>query len=188
MRFLGKLLLRLWGFRLVGDPGNDLPHRIFVVMPHTSNWDFPLGLLVRSAGGINVKFVGKASLFKPPWGFIFRWLGGYPIDRSRSHRYVDSVANLFSTYPELAIAIAPEGTRRKVDRLKTGFYHIALKAKVPLILTKFDFENKMVEFSPPFYPTSDIEADYALIFDYFRGVRGKNPELGFEIPARVENS
>ncbi|MBK8502741.1 MAG: 1-acyl-sn-glycerol-3-phosphate acyltransferase [Saprospiraceae bacterium] len=187
MRALGKVLLRLWGFKLVGDPGNDLPHRIFVVMPHTSNWDFPLGLLVRSAGGIKVKFIGKSSLFKPPWGFIFRWMGGYPVDRSKSHNYVDSVTHLFSVYPELAIAIAPEGTRKKVDRLKTGFYHIGRKAKVPLILTKFDFENKIVEFSDPFYPSSDLEADYEVIYDYFRNVRGKNPDLGFEIPAKGEH-
>ncbi len=180
MRAFSKFLLWLWGFRLEGDPATHLPQRIYAVIPHTSNWDFPLGLLVRSAAGIRVQFVGKDSLFKSPLGFIFRWLGGYPVDRSRSSHYVEMVVELFKKHPKFALAIAPEGTRKKVDRLKTGFYHIARLAGVPIILTKFDFANKKVVFSDPFYPTGDQEKDFLKIYAYFKGVRGKNPALGFE--------
>ncbi len=173
-------LLKLWGFTVQGDPANHLTHRIFVVIPHTSNWDFPLGILVRSAHKIRVGFIAKDSLFRPPWGFLFRWMGGYPVDRSKSTRYVDKVVQLFESEPRLAIAIAPEGTRKKVTRLKTGFYHIARLAKVPMILTKFDWQNRVVEFSAPFYASQSEEADFGLIHAHFRGVRGKNPDNGFE--------
>lgn len=180
MRVISNLLLRLWGFRLEGNPGNGLPQRIFAVIPHTSNWDFPLGLLVRSAAGISVQFIGKNSLFKPPWGFIFRWLGGHPVDRTKRQNYVESVVDLFGKHPNFALAIAPEGTRKKVDRLKTGFYHIARLARVPIILTKFDYGNKRVVFSSPFYPTNDQNRDFEEIYAFFKGVQGKNPRLGFD--------
>lgn len=180
MQTLSRILLRLWGFRLVGDPSNQLPHRIFAVIPHTSNWDFPLGLLVRSAAGIQVRFIAKDSLFKPPLGPLFRWLGGYPVDRSQRHNYVDAVADLFRQTPVLSIAIAPEGTRKKVDRLKTGFYHIARQANVPIIMTKFDFSRKQVVFSPPFYPTYDQQQDFAVMAEFYRDAKGRNPELGFD--------
>ncbi|MCB0684875.1 MAG: 1-acyl-sn-glycerol-3-phosphate acyltransferase [Saprospiraceae bacterium] len=180
MQRLSNFLLRLWGFKLEGDPGNHLKHRIFAVIPHTSNWDFPLGLLVRSAAGIKVSYIGKSSLFKPPFGFIFRALGGYPVDRSRSHKYVDAVAALFQTHPQFSIAIAPEGTRKKVDRLKTGFYHIARLAGVPIIMTKFDYGRMVVAFSDPFYPTGDLEKDFAVMSAFYKDARGKNPELGFD--------
>lgn len=180
MQVISKILLHWWGFRLEGDPSNQLPHRIFAVIPHTSNWDFPLGLLVRSAAGIQVKFIAKDSLFKPPFGFVFRWLGGYPVDRSQSHNYVEAVAELFQTTPELAIAIAPEGTRKKVERLRTGFYHIARMAQVPIIMTKFDFGRKVVAFSPPFYPSQDKVRDFEKMTEFYRDARGRNPELGFD--------
>ena len=180
MQTFSKFLLRLWGFRLDGDPSNNLPHRIFAVIPHTSNWDFPLGLLVRSAAGIKVQFIAKDSLFKPPFGPLFRWLGGYPVDRTKSHNYVEAVSNLFQSQPRLAIAIAPEGTRKKVERLKTGFYHIARMAKVPIIMTKFDFGKKVVAFSEPLYPSGDIERDFQIMKAFYEDARGRNPELGYD--------
>jgi len=180
MQTFSKFLLRLWGFRLQGDPSNQLTHRIFAVIPHTSNWDFPLGLLVRSAAGIKVQFIAKDSLFKPPLGTIFRRLGGYPVDRTKSHNYVEAVASLFHRQSRLAIAIAPEGTRKKVERLKTGFYHIARLAKVPIIMTKFDFAKRVVSFSEPMYPSEDMEKDFKMIKAFYQDAKGKNPELGFD--------
>lgn len=188
MQAFSKFILRLWGFRLEGDPSNDLPHRIFAVIPHTSNWDFPLGLLVRSVAGIKVRFLAKDSLFKGPFGPLFRALGGYPVDRTRSHNYVEAVANLFQSTPYLAIAIAPEGTRKKVDRLKTGFYHIARSAGIPIIMTKFDFGKKVVVFSPPLYASDDIQRDFQKMADFFGDARGKNPELGFDFTHYKPNS
>ena len=184
MRVLSQLILRLWGFRIEGDPANQIPQKIYAVIPHTSNWDFPLGILVRSAAGINVQFIGKASLFKPPHGFLFRWLGGHPVDRSRRHNYVQSVVDLFKKHPKLSLAVAPEGTRKRVYKLKTGFYHIARLAGIPIILTQFNFAEKKVVFSAPFFTTGDQESDFERIYSFFRGVKGRNPELSFEVPEK----
>lgn len=132
---------------------------------------------------MKINFVGKKSLFKPPLGWLMRWLGGYPIDRSQRQNRVEFLASVFRSEEEFALAIAPEGTRQKVDKLRTGFYHIARLAEVPIILTRFDFGRKVVTFSEPFFPTGDQEADFEYIHQYFRGVKGCNPELSFDPPA-----
>lgn len=182
IRQFSKTILKWWGFKIVGDPGNHLRKRLFVVIPHTSNWDFPLGLLLRSACNIQVEFVGKDSLFKPPFGWIFKRLGGHPVDRSKRNNFVEAVVDIFNSKDRLAIAMAPEGTRSRVDKLKTGFYHIARLAEIPMILTKFDFGNKELVFSPPVYTTEDQDKDFQLIYDFFKGVQGKNPENSFIAP------
>ncbi len=179
MRYLSKIALWLWGFKIVGDAGNKIPKKVFAVAPHTSAWDFPLGLLVRSAAGMKVSFVGKDSLFKPPFGFIFRWLGGYPVDRSKSTNFVQAAVRIFREKDRFALVLAPEGTRKKVTRLKTGFYYIAQQAEVPIILIQFDFARRQVVFSDPLYPT-DMDMDMAKINRFFAGVRGFKPELSFD--------
>ncbi len=182
MAWLSRLLLKVWGFRIEGDPANHLPKRIFAVIPHTSGWDFPLGLLLRSACSIEVGFIGKHSLFRPPFGWLFRWLGGVPVDRSTSHNYVTAVAGVFEKRDRFALAIAPEGTRQKVDKLKTGFYHIARQAKVPIILTQFNFGEMKIVFSEPLYASGNIDSDFETVYNFFRGVKGRNPSLSFEVP------
>lgn len=179
---ISRAILSLFGWKIEGEFRHDIPKKILVVVPHTSNWDFPLGILVRSAVRANIQFIGKDSLFKPPHGFIFRWLGGVPVDRSKSNNFVDNMIRTYNSHEKLTTVIAPEGTRKKVDRLRTGFYHIAVGAGIPMILTQFDFEHKVVRFREPFYPTGDKEADFKVIYDYFRGIKGKHPELGFEVP------
>ncbi len=172
-------ILKLFGWRttLASSP---LPASyVLIVIPHTSNWDFPLGLLVRSALKLNVKYAGKASLFKPPFGGLFRALGGVPVDRSKRSNFVDAVIDLFREDKNFGLCIAPEGTRGRVDKLKTGFYYIAKGAGVPIVLCKFDYGTHVVSMSAPFYPTDDAEADFAFIDDYYRGVKGKNPEDGY---------
>lgn len=183
---ISKMILKWWGFKIVGDPGNHINKRLFVVIPHTSNWDFPLGLLLRSACRIKVEFVGKSSLFKPPFGWFFKWLGGHPVDRSRRTNFVDSVVKIFETHDRLAIALAPEGTRSRVPTLKTGFYHIARLAKVPMILTRFDFGNMELVFSAPMYVSGDQHRDFQMIYDFFRDIKGKNPENSF-VPPKDHN-
>ena len=179
---INALLLKLLGWKVIVEGNLDeLKKYIVVVVPHTSNWDFPLGLMVRSSIRQDIKFVGKRSLFKPPHGAVFRWLGGIPVDRSKSNNTVDATIDMFNNRSELAICIAPEGTRKKVDRLKSGFYYIARGANVAIVLCKFDFENKEVVFREPFYTTDDKEADMALIHDYFKNVRGKIPKNSFGV-------
>lgn len=176
---ISRWILKLFGFRVVLQA--PLPDKCVIpVVPHTSNWDFPLGLLVRSAIEKQIHFVGKDSLFRGPFGAIFRALGGYPVDRSRRNRFVDAVADIFRREPVFRLSVAPEGTRKRVETLKTGFYYISIAAGVPIVMCRFDYGQRLVEFSKPFYPTDDREADLAFIYDHFRGVRGFRPEYSFQ--------
>jgi 1-acyl-sn-glycerol-3-phosphate acyltransferase len=176
LRLIARFFLWLWGFKIYGDP-EKTPKKVYVVYPHTSNWDFPLGILIKFGKPIDVNYVGKESLFKWPWGWLFRWLGGIPVDRKKSNNFVDMMVDLYNKYDRLAITIAPEGTRKRVQKFRTGFYYIALKAKVPLILVKFDFGKKVIEFSEPFYTTGVYSEDLKFIINYFKDVKGYNPEL-----------
>jgi len=176
---LSTFILKLIGWRTETATWPLPSSYILIVIPHTSNWDFPLGLLVRSSLKLNVRFAGKDSLFKPPFGGLLRWMGGYPVDRSKRTNFVDAVVDVFKEDKNFALCIAPEGTRSKVDKLKTGFYYIAKGAGVPILLCKFDYAAKVVSLSAPFYATDDAEADFEFIKNYYRGVRGKNPEQGF---------
>ena len=149
-----------------------------IAAPHTSWWDFPLGLLVRSANRLKIKYLGKHTLFEPPFGFLFRWTGGIPIDRTSRHHVVDSLIEAFNKHDEMAIVIAPEGTRKKVDKLKSGFYFIAKGVGIPVVMVTFDFGNKIVSFSQPIEMTEDKEADIKKVWEHYKGVQGKVPENG----------
>ena len=176
---LSEWLLRLWGFRIEGWKPPLEKKYIMIAIPHTSNWDFPLGLLVRKVINADIHFLGKSSLFKPPFGFLFYWLGGYPVYRSKSTNFVDSVAKVYDSKESFAVIVSPEGTRKKVDRLKTGFYYIALQAKIPIMMVRFDWERRVVSFSEFFYPSGDKEEDFEFIKNHFRDSRGKFPERGW---------
>ena len=176
LRQISKFILALWGWKIEGSVPHDLKKYMMIAMPHTSNWDFPLGVLIRSVIKLNINFVGKDTLFKPPFGGIFRYLGGYPVDRSKSTNFVDAVAKLYDENERFALLIAPEGTRKKVKELKTGFYYIALKAKVPIVLMKMDWPNKVITFNKPFDPSGDKEKDFQYLKDEMKGIVGKNPE------------
>ena len=170
-------LLRQLGWTIVGSRP-DCPRYIIIVCPHTTNWDFPLGLLVRWALGIQVNYIGKHQLFRPPFGFIFRWLGGRPVHRDRPNNLVQEVANIFRAEERFVLALAPEGTRSKVQRLKTGFYYIALNAEIPILPVGFDFAKKTVFLDELRYPSGDLDADFERFLTFFRTITPKYPELG----------
>jgi 1-acyl-sn-glycerol-3-phosphate acyltransferase len=173
------LSFRVFGWKIIGDFPAGLKKYIVAVAPHTSNWDFLIGVAVRSILRMqNAKFLGKSSLFKPPLGWIFRSLGGYPVDRSKKNDSVQQAAEIFDAHERFILAIAPEGTRKKVDKLKTGFYFIARQAKVPIIPCGFDYKIKRVIIGDPFYPSLSIEQDINTLTSFFRNITGKNPELG----------
>ncbi len=164
------------GWRSVGDFPAGLKKYVVIVAPHTSGWDFVIGVLFRSALRMeHAHYLGKAELFKPPFGFLFRWLGGYPVDRSSRHNMVEQVVNIFQQHDEFVLALSPEGTRQRVDRLRTGFYNIARQAKVPIVMVGFDYQRKLVLIDKPFDVTTE-EVDMKRILDFFRPVRGKFPE------------
>lgn len=169
-----------WSFKGNFQP---LPDKfIIVVGPHTANMDFFLGIMARSVLGItSTKFIGKSQLFRWPYGFIFRAMGGQPVERSRDNNLVEAVAEMFKKRDRFSIAIAPEGTRSKVKRLKTGFYYIARKAKIPIYPVGFDFSTKTVHINKPLVPSMDIERDFRLLFEFFSNIEGKNPELGVDM-------
>ncbi len=152
---------------------------VVIVIPHTHWLDFFLGLVVRKVVNKEINYIGKKSLFKPPFGWFFRWTGGAPVDRSKNSNTVDSVAQIFKEREVFRFALAPEGTRKKVDTLKTGFYHIAKKAEVPIVMVAFDFGKKEVKISKPFHPTDDMGQDFEKIYDFYKGVKGKIPEYSF---------
>jgi 1-acyl-sn-glycerol-3-phosphate acyltransferase len=184
-RRLCSAILSWWGFKI--DPAfpGGLNKSIIAVVPHTSNWDFPLGLLVRCTMHERVVFVGKHSLFRFPFGALFRSLGGVPVDRSKSSNYVEAVVKTINAAQHFHLCISPEGTRKKVDRLKTGFYHMAKQAGIPIVLCRFDWGTRTVSFDQPFYPTNDEKADFMYIHKYFEGAQGCNPANNFVTPAHA---
>jgi len=175
MSWLGKILFKGIGWKVKGDPSNDLPKRLFVVIPHTSNWDFPIGIFVRMYKDIDVGYIAKSSLFKWPYGWLFRKTGGIPVDRKKTSGFIDSVVHIYNTRKRFSTAIAPEGTRKRVDRLKSGFYHIASQANIPIVYTKFDWKNRTVEFSEPHYVEDTYEEELIYLREFFKGVVGKVP-------------
>jgi len=181
IRIFCSLILKIWGFKQTGKYPQDIPKKLYIVYPHTSNWDFPLGILMKGAIPMDVRYVAKDSLFKWPYGFIFRALGGIPVDRKKRTNFVDMMVSLYKKYDRLSFAIAPEGTRKKVDKWKTGFYYIAVRAEIPIILVKFDYKNKEVHFSEPFFPTGDFDKDMQFIAKHFQGTIGKNPDQASDV-------
>lgn len=184
---LARFMLRLNGMRLIDPNAGNWPKKCVVpTVTHTSNRDFPYGLYTRAAAEQYIKFVGKSSLFRFPLGPVLRWLGGVPVVRERRTNFVDAVVDIFRQREEFKLCVAPEGTRSKVRRFKTGFYFIALKAEVPLVMCRFDFGNeKAIRFSEPYYLTGDIKADFDHIYRFFDGAIGLIPENSFVYDPKV---
>lgn len=177
---LARLLLRLAGWRpvIVPPPG---PKGVVMVYPHTSNWDFPLGVLARSASGLRISYVAKDSLFRPPLGGLFRWLGGIPVNRRVSTGFVGQLVRRFAESERLLIAIAPEGTRGHVPHLRSGFYHLAVQAGVPLGLAFIDYGRREVGIGAWVTLSGDAECDLVTIRDFYAGRRGRHPDKAGEI-------
>ena len=179
MGLISRLILKCFGWRATGYEKLYALHKFIIAIgPHTSNWDFILGVLIKSAYKLQkIKYLGKESLFNPPFGFIFKSLGGYPVIRSRHQNQVDSYIQAFNNHDEFAIVIAPEGTRKKVERLKTGYYFIAKGARIPIIPTIMNYRTKTVEFGEPFITSQDEKTDLLRLDNIFRTDVGKYPEL-----------
>ena len=178
MKTIAKFILyTLLGWKVENNFPKEPKKYIVIAAPHTSWVDFPIAILARMSEGTMIHFIGKGSLFKWPFGYFFRALGGTPVDRSKSNNLVDAVVNIFNSKEELKLGLSPEGTRKKVKKWKTGFYYIAKGANVPIVMASLDFENKRVKISEPYYITGDIEADFAHFHNYYENIKGKKPEL-----------
>mgnify|MGYP000157556515 CR=1 FL=1 len=167
MSWLAKLIfLRLMGWKLVGD-FPTLNKFIVAVVPHTRNFDFIVGVLTRAVLNEEINYVGKKELFNPFTGWFFTAMGGAPINRGTNENKVNAIADVFNKRNRFRLAIAPEGTRKRVERWRTGFYYIALKANVPILLVNFNYQLKKVSFLKLFYPTGDLKKDLAVMDEYF---------------------
>ena len=179
MRLFWNCYLYLTGWVINGSFPYHLKKSVLIVGPHTSNWDFFIGLAFRSKLRIqHARFLGKQELFTGPFGFFFKKLGGVPVNRSAQNNMVDDVVKLFHAHPSFLLVLSPEGTRKQVNRLRTGFYHIAKNAGVPIVMTAFDFEHKRLLIAEPFYPTGNEAADMKLIIQFYAPVKGKVPGNG----------
>jgi 1-acyl-sn-glycerol-3-phosphate acyltransferase len=169
---LGKFMLILFGWRIEGT----IPNRakfIIVVAPHTSNWDFFFGVMAMFAIGFKAHWLGKDTLFTWPFGALMRWLGGIPINRRIRLGAVDQAIVQFASHDQFIMGIAPEGTRKKVERWKTGFYYIAQGAGVPMVLVFFDYSRKVIGIGPVISTTGNISADMNKIQAFYAGIAGK---------------
>lgn len=161
------------------------PKYVLTVAPHTSNWDMPIGYIAKSVVGIqDATWIGKASLFKPPFGGFLRWLGGIPVERGPGHSFVDQMVDLINQRERIVLAIAPEGTRRKLNYWKSGFYYIAVGAQVPIALAYLDYGRKRAGVGHHFMPTGDIERDFAVIRAFYQDIKGKYPHEQGEVRPR----
>ncbi|KGO90048.1 1-acyl-sn-glycerol-3-phosphate acyltransferase [Flavobacterium suncheonense] len=174
------IFFRLMGWKIEGTIPPEIRKCVMIVVPHTSWHDFYIGLFTRGIIGLDMNFVAKKELFRFPFGAYFRWMGGAPLDRQKNENKVDAIAKVFESHDVFRLAIAPEGTRKKVTEWKTGFYYIALKANVPIIPVAFDWGRKTVKISEPFWPTANKEADFKILAQNFKGAIGKVPEYSFE--------
>lgn len=165
------------GWKIIGKKP-ALKKYVTIVAPHTSNWDFMIGMWARSRLRLKSWFIGKKELFIFPFGYLFRWLGGYPVDRSKGSDIVSKIVNIFNSKDEFVIALSPEGTRKYTPEWKTGFYRIATMANVPILMAAIDFSTKTVVLSEPFYPTGNMNEDIEKIKTFFRQYKGKYPEKG----------
>lgn len=173
--------LCIWWFRYTGwtipkPVPPELKQYVLIVAPHTSNWDFPIGVAARKIMGLHVRYVAKKELFKWPIRGTLLQLGGYPVDRSKKTSFVDQVVGFFDEMDDFAITITPEGTRKKVHKWKTGFYHMAMQAKVPIVMVGFDYASKTIQVSDPFSPTGEMESDFEVFHNFFRQITPRFPE------------
>ncbi len=177
LRGLSRAILRLLGWQVQGSLPPEAAKCVLIAAPHTSNWDLPFTLMVAFCLRLRIYWMGKASLFRGPFGPVMRWLGGVAVDRSKSNNLVAAAAAAIVAAPgPLQLVVPPEGTRGKTRHWKTGFYFIALQAQVPIVLAYMDYARKVSGLGPVFVPTGDVEADMTEIKRFYAGIRGRNAD------------
>jgi len=171
LRVISIIILKIIGWNAKGEE-TTIKKFVLIGAPHTSNWDFPLMLMVVLKLKLSVFWMGKHTLFPFPFAGLMKWLGGIPINRSASHNVVRETVKHYKENKELIVLIPPEGTRRKVSNWKTGFYHIANLANVPILLGYVDAQNKEAGFVDFFYPTGNPEKDMNEIQKFYAPLKG----------------
>lgn len=164
---------------MIGSPPADLTKYLFVAVPHTSNWDFVYGWMASRALNLNLTIFVKDAYFVWPLNYFCRFFGCAPVNRRESTNFVDAISQRFADSEQLIALITPEGTRKKVDELKSGYYHLAKKANVPIVLAGPNYKDKSFTLAPPRPPLATFEEDQAQIREFSQTVHGKHPENSF---------
>jgi 1-acyl-sn-glycerol-3-phosphate acyltransferase len=178
--WIGKIVYKITGWRVEGKVP-DIPKFIMIVAPHTSNWDFPVGLMASFSWRYAPFWIAKHSLFRWPLGGVLKRLGGIPINRAAAQNFIEQAAQFIEKHKNISLVITPEGTRKRVDKWKNGFYYIAKKAKVPIVCAYLDFKRKVCGIGPVIIPSDSVEADMQIIRDFYLTIAGKRPENFGEI-------
>jgi len=187
LRWLSKIIFHnIAGWKFEGRWPKEIPKMVTIEVPHTTNWDFPIGILIRKILDVDIQWAGKNSLFRFPFGGLLKWMGGVPVVRNKRTNFVQALIDIYNKSDKMNICLAPEGSRAKVDKLKTGFYYLAVGAKVPIFMVKFDYQHKIVWMRPPFYPTGDIDADMIVIDEYFAGTHGKYLDKSYKLDTEIQ--
>lgn len=174
-RFFSFVMLKVFGWKFTGlEISKDLKKCVIIAAPHTSNWDFPLAIMLAFSAHSPIYWTGKKELFRFPAGGIMRWMGGIAVDRGNAGGLVESSAQEIRKADSLYMMVTPEGTRAKVEKWKSGFYRIALAADVPILLGYLDFQKKQGGFIKIFHPTGDYQKDLLEIQQHYAHIKGKN--------------
>jgi len=185
-KWLARATLKCLGWKIEGERPPPRQY-VLIAAPHTSNWDFPLMLLFAAAFDIKVRWLAKHSLFTPLTGWLMRALGGVPVVRHENHKLVDDMAEAFDGEEELVVVVPAEGTRSRTKYWKSGFYHIACKAGVPIAPSYLDYGKKRGGFGPPLIPSSDISSDMESLRAFYSPMKGKFPNQFGPVRLREES-
>ena len=185
MRWLAIIIFRFTGWKTAGKRPN-ISKYVIIAAPHTSNWDFLYAMCLAFILSIQPFIMMKASWFRWPTGPILGWLGAIPVDRSKSTGFVERAIQSFREHPRMTLVVPPSGTRRKVMYWKTGFYHIARGANVPIVLGYLDYGRKVGGIGPVVYPTGNMKDDMKLIQDFYADIAGKYPKQMRNSPVPAE--
>ena len=172
---IARLFLLCMGWKCIGERPEHKKY-IAIAAPHTSNWDFPILFACALKLRLGQYWMGKDSLFKSWYGWFFKWLGGIPVDRSKSNNVVEQMAQIYTDADALCVGIAPEATRKANSKWKSGFYHIAVQAKIPILIAYIDYGKKEAGIGEFFEPTGDFDADMKYIQEFYRGVVACHPD------------
>ena len=184
-RWIARGFLAIAGWE-AGGARPEHERCVLIAAPHTTNWDFVYLIAFASLFEMKISWMGKHNLFSPPIGWFMRLLGGIPVIRHRRENLVTAMARTFEDSEELVLAVPPEGTRGRVEYWKSGFYHIALTAKVPIVMSYLDYTRQVGGFGPGFMPTGDVSRDMDRVRAFYDGVEGKYPEKFSPIRLREE--
>lgn len=175
MRAIARSFFSITGWKVEGQLPEDIKKCIMVAAPHTSNWDFPYSLAAFYIMKVRINYLMKKEWLKFPLGSLFRAVGAIGVERSKSTNMVEQLVSRLNKAHEMRILISPEGTRSKTHKWKTGFYHMALQANVPIIMTSLDYKHKVARVGPMFHPTGDFKHDMQAVLDFYRHVIPRNP-------------